>query len=51
MRAVSGLTERLVTLAALDDGLWEDLRAMAGPDHHEDTLMGRRKVVDDPDFW
>jgi hypothetical protein len=22
-----------------------------GSDHHEDTLMGRRKVVDDPDFW
>ena len=23
----------------------------AGPDHHKDTLMGRRKVVKGPNFW
>ena len=22
-----------------------------GSEHHEDTLMGRRKVVDESDFW
>jgi hypothetical protein len=27
------------------------LEEVAGVDHHEDILMGRRKVVDDPDFW
>jgi hypothetical protein len=27
------------------------LVGLPGSDHHEDTLMGRRKVVDDLDFW
>jgi putative transposase len=25
--------------------------AMPGSDHHENTLMGQRKVVKGPDFW
>src|SRR5438477_175392 len=29
VRAVTVLTERLVTLASQDDGLWENLRALA----------------------
>ena len=27
------------------------LGAASGSEHHEDTLMGRRKVVDESDFW
>ena len=52
MQRVKGRTSRklLQQFSHLNKECW-GRHLWAGPDHHKDTLMGRRKVVKGPNFW
>ena len=45
---------KAATSLGVDEGSirdWVRKFAPAGPEHHENSLMGRRKVVGEPNFW